>query len=66
MTKGAFPQVGDEVLISLTGKVTAVFTSVFGIDILTVDSGDGAEKCRNTFWPAEQNVAISIIERAKP
>lgn len=66
MSKGAFPQVGDEVLISFTGKVSAIFTSVFGIDIITIDSGEGDDKCRNTFWPANQNVAISIIERAKP
>jgi len=65
MSKGAFPQVGDEVLISLTGKVSAIFTSVFGIDIITIESGEGENKCRNTFWPADQNVAISIIERAK-
>jgi hypothetical protein len=66
MSKTAFPQVGDEVLISFTGKVSAIFTSTFGIDIITVDSGEGEDKCRNTFWPANQNVAINIIEKAQP
>ena len=66
MSKGAFPQVGDEVLISLTGKVSAIFTSTFGIDIITIDSGEIANEFRNTFWPANQNVAINIIEKAHP
>ena len=66
MSKTAFPQVGDEVLISLTGKVSAIFTSTFGIDIITIDSGEIANEFRNTFWPANQNVAINVIEKAQP
>lgn len=53
------PQVGDEVVLSFTGKVTAVFQSLHGIDAIGIVTDQGIA---HTFWPAEEtSVVINTI-----
>tara|TARA_R110000822_G_scaffold1273_7_gene5791 strand:+ start:1853 stop:2035 length:183 start_codon:yes stop_codon:yes gene_type:complete len=51
---------GDEVVISFIGKVTEIFTSPHGVDLIKVNSG-GIE---HTFWPAdEQTFQATVLAR---